>query len=214
MTRLAWVVMLLGCCAGTGKADTLPTFVDVPGTYSPGTAFSFKVTVPELFDFANFRVDLLFDTDIANPPLFVSAVAPGSQYVFPSAANFQSTSTRSTDSPQVILTIQGSTSSVLDTQPGVNDTLATVTVTPGTALTGNIRLSIGGDSRFEFNREITNYGPPAPVTIAGPPTPPGGGGNPGGGNPPGGNPVPTPPGVALLALGGAILVVRRRMTRT
>lgn len=204
MTRtVIALVALLGCCAGSAQAETLPLFEGVPTTYTPGTSFQFAVRVPALTDFTGFSVDLIFGTDIPNPPLFVSAqaaaAAPGGRYVFPSNGTFLWTSSLVGGSSEVVLTFADFTDSPIVATPGVNDTLAIVTVIPGLTLTGPITISIGSGTTFEVNSE-TQYPAPEPITIAqvdGPPT----------------SPVPAPASAVLLGLGGLLLGARKRFGR-
>lgn len=205
MTRTVFaLVALLGGTTGSAHAETLPLFEGVPATYTPGTPFQFLVRVPVLTDFTGFSVDLIFSTEVANPPLFVSSapvpVAPGGRYVFPSNATFQSGSSLVGGSSEVVLTFTDTTPSPVVTQTGVSDTLAIVTVRPGATLTGSITISYGTDSNFAINSEL-NYPPPNALTVAQ------------AGLPPVTNPVPAPAGALLLGLGGLILGARKRLAR-
>lgn len=204
MTRTVFALAaLLGCCTAPARADTLPLFDGIPGSYTPGTAFTFAVRVPQLTDFTGFNVELVFGTDVQNPPLFVSAVAPavapGGRYVFPSRNTFQSGSQLVVDSPDVTLTFRDSTGSPVVTQPGTADTLALVTVRPGAGLTGPITLSLGAETNFVSNLEDANDGPPQTVVIPQADSGP--------------NPVPAPAGALLLGLGGLLLGARNRLAR-
>ncbi len=203
MIRSALAALALVLCATSpARADTLPLLVDVPGTYEPGTAFTFTVRVPELKDLAAYSLDLVFSTELADPPLFASAsaaltAADGGRYVFPSNAGFQSTLTTFAGGTEVLLTL-ADRGALRDTNFDTNDTLALVTVTPGATFTGPITISRGVDTLFDANFE--NGAPPGfePITV----NQAVGGGDP--------NPVPAPPGVALFALGALALGVRHK----
>lgn len=199
MRRLAFAVVALAACSVPARADTLPLITDLPATYTPGEAFTFKVSVPTLFDFTNYTLQLVFTTDPINPPLFASASAAASNYVYPSSAGFQSTLSTVLDSNEVILTLSDSTTPGVEVVPGTNDQIATVTVTPGLSLTGPIRLSIGVDSLFDYNKENGEV----PLLTGIPPieqsTPPG--------------PVPAPAGAVLLGSGLLLLGLRARLRR-
>ncbi len=196
----------LALFANTARAETLPILVDVPTTYTPGTAFSFEVRVPELIDFSAYRLDLLFTTDVTNPPLFAEGVAAGTNYAFPSSAGFQSTLTTFNDSNLIQLTISDLTSPSVNVTrdsnnpTNDNDRLATIIVTPGAELRGPISVSIGSDTLFSFNDENTNFTTPEPFTIGQADT---------GGQ----NPVPAPASALLLGTGAFILGFRRRIVR-
>lgn len=202
MTRnaLAALALVLSATA-PARADTLPLLEGVPGTYSPGTAFTFTVRVPALLDLSSYSLDLVFGTEVTDPPLFAQAsaaltTADGGRYVFPSNAGFQSTLTTFDGGTEILLTLADS-GPLTNTTPGANDTLALITVTPGATFTGPITISLGADTLFGANFEDGT--PPGfePFTVQ----QAGGGGDP--------NPVPAPPSVALFALGALALGVRR-----
>jgi hypothetical protein len=202
-SALAALALVLSATA-PARADTLPLLEGVPETYSPGTAFSFTVRVPALNDLASYSLDLVFGTEVADPPLFASAsaaltTADGGRYVFPSNAGFQSTLTTFDGGTSILLTLADS-GALSNTVPGANDTLALVTVTPGADFKGPITISLGADTLFDANFE--SGVPPGfePITVTQ------ADGN-GGGDP---NPVPAPPGAALFALGALALVRRAR----
>jgi hypothetical protein len=201
MKRMALaVVVVCACCTGPVRADTLPMIDNLPATYTPGQAFTFQLTLPALTDFSDYNLQLIFDTDVQNPPLFASGAAATSKYPFPSSAGFQSTLSRDSTSNQITLTIADSTSPNVTVTPGTNDALATITVTPGADFTGEIRLSVGTDSVFHYNTEDNNFDFPTNI----PPIEQGASG-----------PVsaPAPPGALLLGAGALILGLRMRLRR-
>ena len=203
MTRMFFaLVALVGCCAGSARAETLPLLDGIPATYTPGTPFQFVVRVPALSDFTAFSVDLIFGTDIPDPPLFVSAqraaVAPDGRYVFPTNGTFQWTTSFVGGSSEVVLTFADQTAAPVVTQPGLNDALAIVTVRPGLTLTGPLTIAIGSETAFEINAEI-NYPAPEPVSVAQVSGP--------------ANPVPAPASAALLGFGGLLLGTWHRLRR-
>jgi MYXO-CTERM domain-containing protein len=206
MLRSALAALALALCATSpARADTLPLLEGVPDTYSPGTAFSFTVRVPALFDLSSYSLDLVFATEVANPPLFASAsaaltTADGGRYVFPSNAGFRSTLTTFDGGTEILLTL-ADRGALGDTNRGSNDTLALVTVTPGTTFAGPITISVGADTLFEANFENGTPPGPEPFTVKQ-------AGDTGGGGDP--NPVPAPPAVALFALGALALLRRKR----
>jgi hypothetical protein len=202
MIRSALAALALAFCAPSpARADTLPLLEGVPGTYSPGTAFTFTVRVPALTDLSSYSLDLVFGTELSDPPLFAQAsaalaTADGGRYVFPSNAGFQSTLTTFDGGTEILLTLADS-GPLTNTTVGANDTIALVTVTPGTEFSGAITISLGSDTLVSANFEDGTPPPFEPITIT----------QAGGGDP---NPVPAPPGVALFALGALALGVRRK----
>lgn len=203
MRRLAFpLIILVGSTATPARADTLPLIEGVPGTYTPGQAFTFQVEVPHLSNFSQYVVALVFGTTIPNPPLFVYSTAappaPLGRYVFSSNAGYQSTATLVMDSPDITLTFADSTATPVVTQLGLNDTLATVTVIPEAGLTGPITISIGNAT--QLTGEQTGDGgvsTPGPFVVQ-----------------PVGNSVPSPPGVVLVGIGGVFLGVRSRFRKS
>jgi hypothetical protein len=202
MTRTVLALAALAAGANSARAETLPLFGGVPATYIPGTPFQFTVKVPVLTDFTAFNVDLIFATDLPDPPLFVSSaatpVAPGGQYAFPSNATFQSGSSLFGGSPNVTHTFTDTTGAPVVTTTGVNDVLAIVTVSPGATLTGPITISLGANSTFDANAE-TQYPDPETITIEQANVP--------------SAPVPAPAGAVLISIGGLLLGARKRFAR-
>jgi hypothetical protein len=197
------VVATIGCWAAPARADTLPLVEGLPATYTPGESFTFTLRVPELPDLTSYRLELVFSTTPTNPALVAfPTVAPGASYVFPTSENFGFQFDAPTGAQEVRLTLTDSIvpDSVIAT-PGQNDALATITVSPGAGLTGPITLSIGENTRFDYNAELGAYEPPTDI----PPIRPASSG--------GGNPVPAPPGVVLLVIGGLLLGARARFAR-
>jgi hypothetical protein len=195
------VVALVGCWSAPARADTLPLIEGLPAQYIPGQPFSFILRVPELPDFTSYSLELVFQTAVTNPALIAfPTVAPPDRYVFPTSANFGFQFNTPPGAQEVRLTISDDIGlpGVIATPP--NDTLATITVSPGASLTGPITLSIGLGTQFEYNTELMTYEPPAPIPIAQ-------------GVPPDNSPVPAPPAVVLLGLGALLLGVRARFAR-
>lgn len=204
MKRAALAVLVaIGCSAAPARAETLPLIEGVPTTYTPGQDFTFTVRVPALVGFSAYSLQLVFNTDFPNPPLVsFPTVAPPGQYVFPTSANFAFQFDAPTDATEVRLTLSDFIPGTVATVPGANDTLATITVSPGADLVGPITLSVGGDSGFEYRTESGQYPFPEPIVIQ--QAEPTGGGN---------NPVPAPPGLLLAGVGAAVLGFRSRFTR-
>lgn len=197
MKRMAFaVIALVACCAAPARAETLPLITGLPATYTPGTPFTFTLSVPPLPDFNSYSLELVFTTEPINPPLFAEGSAAVANYVFPDAVGFTSTLSTFVDTNQVVLTISDTTAPGVLVTPGTNDQLATITVTPGADLTGPIQLSIGIDSLFSYSTEQGEYpfleGIP-PIEQSAPPAP-----------------VPAPAGAVLFALGGLALWARVR----
>ena len=203
MKRMAFaVVVLMGCFADPARADTLPLIQGVPGTYTPGQLFTFEVRVPLLLDLNKYMVELVFSTTVTDPSLLafptVAAPAPGGRYVFSSSGNFAFEYTADPGSSDVVLTFSDFSSPPVNTVPGTNDTLATVTVLPPAGFTGPITISVGGGTAFDFNTEFGTPPAPEPIVV-----------QQGGSS----NPVPAPPGAVLLGIGGVLLFARRAFVR-
>lgn len=195
-TTFAFAVAALGgLCASPARADTLPMFDGVPGTYAPGTPFTFNVTLPLVTDFTGYTLELVFTANTASPGLTASA-APASPYPFGSTANFTTSTDTPTGTTEFHLLLSDFTSPGVVASPG--DTLATVTVQTDAALRGDITLEIGPATEFQNNLEI-HYSTPGPVVIAQ--------------GEPNTSPVPAPAGVILLGVGGLMLAARSRLTR-
>jgi hypothetical protein len=171
---------------------------NLPKTYTPGTSFSFDLSLPALTDFTDYTLNLVFSTNTVDPPLFASSEA-SANYPFATSSGFQSTLSRSSSSSQITLTIADSTSSGVTVTPGSNDALAHVTVTPGADMTGPIHLSVGVGTVFHYNSEDFSYDFPTNIPaiteadVGSPPTA-----------------VPAPPGALLLGFGVLILGLRAR----
>ena len=202
MRRMAFaVVALVGWCATPACADTLPLIEGLPGTYVPGQQFTFTLRVPELPDFTGYSLELVFVTDVTDPALLAfPTVAPADRYVFTTSANFSFQFSAPPGRQEVRLTISDNVPFPgVFTNPGENDTLATITVVPGAALTGPIRLSVGFNTRFDYHTEGTSYDPPENIQPIEQ------------GTASENNPVPAPPGVVLLGLGALLLGARARL---
>jgi hypothetical protein len=207
MRRMAFaVVALVGFCA-PAQAETVPLFEGLPATYTPGQQFTFTLRVPELPEFSSYSLELVFGTEVPNPPLLAfPTVAPSDRYVFGSSDDFGFALGVAPGSPEVRLTLADPFDPTTPPRPGVfvvageNDTLATITVAPNAELRGPITLTIGNSTEFNYNTEQQTFDPPAPVVIEQGPLD-------------GGNPVPAPPGVVLLGIGGLVFGLRARLRR-
>ncbi len=188
MRRMAFAVAaLLGCFATPARADTLPLIEGLPGGYLPGQPFTFTLRVPFLPEFRSYTLELVFTTEVDPALVAFPTVAPTGSYVFPTSANFGFQFEAPPGFQEVRLTIFDSIApDSVTAVPGQNDMLATITVSPGESLSGPIRLSIGPNTVFDYLTEI-NYPPPENAVI---------------------EQAPAPPGVALLALGGFLVVAR------
>lgn len=196
------LVALLGCCAGAARADTLPSYVGISNTstYTPGTSFSFELLVPQLGDFANYTVELIFHTQSPNPALKVSVTAaPIGNYVFPTNTNFHLVPGSDTNLNDVDLAFSDSTSPGVITTPGANDTLATITVTPDASFSGPITIKMGAETSFSYDLELGSIPQPKPITITQAEV--------------GVGSVPAPPGVVLLGIGAVLLAARAHLCR-
>jgi hypothetical protein len=210
-TALA-ALALVAWCSGTARADTLPLASPLPATYTPGTSFSFTISVPQLQNFVGYTLNLVFTTSVTDPPLVAfPTVAPPDTYVFSTSANFSFQFNAQPNSNSVGLTLTDSIApGTTFTTPGVNDQIATITVVPGAAMTGPITISVGNGTAFNGDPpEGVGYDPLTNIgTVQGPPLDGGGGGG-GGGT----SPVPAPPGLVLLGVGGLLFSARARFGR-
>jgi hypothetical protein len=189
------VAALCGLCAGPARADTLPMFDGVPGSYSPGGSFTFNVTLPLVTDFSGYTLELVFTTNTVGAGLTASAT-PASPYPFGSTKNFTTSTDAPIDSTEFHLLLSDITGAGVVTSPG--DTLATVTVQTDASLRGDITLEVGPATDFQHNLEI-QYRTPDAITIGqGEPVP---------------SSVPTPAGAVLLGVGGLVLAARRLVRR-
>jgi hypothetical protein len=204
MRRMTLAVLVtFTCVVSSARADTLPLIEGVPDEYRPGQSFTFDVRVPQLADFASYSVEIVFSTDVLNPPLIAfptvaDPVSEGGRYVFPTSDNFQFSLLNDPDSQDVVLTFADFTSPPVLAIPDENDTLVRVTVVPDASLRGPITISLGGGTTFEYNTEGIDYPAPEPIVVAQ--------GEPVSGEP---NPIPAPPGVVLLGIGALVLGTRR-----
>ena len=93
MNRFLLAAAALVVAALPARADTLPVVLDVPGTYTPGTPFTFELRAPGLADLGLYNIELVFMTD-GDPTglLGLSAAPPAdpSLYPFGTTANFAS----------------------------------------------------------------------------------------------------------------------------
>jgi hypothetical protein len=203
MRRMAFAVaMTLVFSASTVRAETLPLVEGVPATYTPGQDFSFILRVPLLPNLTDYGIDLTFRTNLIDPALLVTSTvaAPGSTqgYVFPTNSGFGSNFSNPPGADNVVLTISDSVTSPVTARPGINDTLAVITVHPEPDFHGPITLSLVGNFTFD-DSEIPPYDSVQPFVIeeeSGPPAS-----------------VPAPAGVVLLGIGGLTLAMRSRLVR-
>jgi hypothetical protein len=192
MTRTTFAVAVLcGLWGAPARADTLPMLDDVPGSDTPGTPFTFNITLPLLTDFTGYTVELGFT---ASSQGLTPSATPASPYPFGSTAGF--TSSVEANGSEVHMFFSDATSPGVVTSPG--DTLASVTVQTDPSLRGPITLEIGPATDVQHNMEDPNYRAPEALTIAQ-------------GEPVQG--VPAPAGVMLVGIGGLVLAARRRLAR-
>lgn len=200
MNRLVLALATLATAAAPSRADTLPLIVGLPTEYTAGTPFTFELRAPGLVDFSAYSLELLFQTESnSSATLSVSAtrgVTP--DYAFP-LGSFQSNATLENGGTLHRLAISDTGPSV-NTTANVNDLLALVTVSPSSAFTGSIQLSVdGGSLVFLINTEVTpEVVPPENIPLITPSAPPTNG-------------VPTPATWVTMSLGLAILGLRRRV---
>lgn len=199
MHRMVFAALIvLGFTAASARADTLPLILDTPGTYQPGTPFTFEIRTPGLVDFTAYTIELVFDTTVPNPDLTLSAAPDAGQYPFPSLSNFQTGITANPGSLSLTLTDSTAPPGAL-TVAGTNDLIAIITVTPGPSFTGPITISVNPDTlSFDINSEaIPTITVPDAITVEQGAAPP--------------EAVPTPAAWLTLSLGGLVLAARRRV---
>jgi hypothetical protein len=203
---IALALAVLAGAAAPARADVLPQFVGLPGNYLPNTPFTFELRAPGLTALTEFSLDLIIETPSPDPVtlLSVSVVRPGdADYPFGATGSFSTSQTSFPVSTRFTIHIEGASAGPgVDTTPGLNDLLATITVLPGPGMVEPITFSIDPVSML-FNA-LTESGQglqaPDPVTVfpeqTDPPTP-----------------TPAPAGVVLLGIGGVVLAARRRVAR-
>jgi hypothetical protein len=200
MTRIAFVAAALVFAAGSSRADVLP-LVGVPSSYTPGQDFSFDVFAPGLVGLTDYSLQFTVTAGLAPnaPDLTVNAAPATAGYPFPDTSNFSSAQT--TVSNETYVSIADATSGAgVNTQLGVNDRLATISISPGVNLSGPITISFTLNE-FTTARDVS-FDLPAPIVIPqsdGPVDP---------------QPVPAPPGAVLLGIGGLCLLGRARFRRS
>ncbi len=207
MRTIALALTALVGVAAPARADEIPQFVGIPGTYVPNTPFTFELRAPDLNGFTDFSVNLIVETPGLDPATLVAVTAerPGEgEYVFGAAGTFSTSQSAIGGSPSFSVNIAGTAGGKgVSTVAGSNDILARITVTPAAGLTDPITFSIDA-SGYTFNA-LSESGqslqPPAPVTVFFDDTPPPS------------SPVPGPGGVVLMGFGGLLVVVRRRLLR-
>ena len=198
MFRIALASTLLLVSAGSSRADTLPV-LGLPSGYTPGQDFSFSIFAPGLTGLMDYT--LQFTVTAGSPPnlpdLSVTASANGlADYPFPNTDNFGFAVDPGIGVNGFLVTITDSTSGLgVNTFLGVNDHLATVTISPGVNLSGPITVEFTLN-QFSTARDV-GFTKPDPFTIEQlPDTPPAA--------------VPAPPAWILLGLGGLCLAGRNR----
>jgi hypothetical protein len=195
----------LFCAAGSSRADTLP-LVGVPSGYFPGQAFSFDVYAPGLVGLTDYTLQFNVTAGVAPdlPDLTVSAAPAASNYPFPDTSNFSSSLSAAPGVNGPIVTIQDASSgSGVDTVLGVNDRLATITISPGVNLSGPITITFTLNE-FTTARDV-GFDLPPPIVIT-PNEDPSGPTDPAA-------PVPAPPAVLLAGIGGLCFLARSRFRR-
>lgn len=204
------VVAAVGLTAAPARAETLPLIEGMPSTYTPGQPFSFTLRVPELLGLAAYNLELKFGTTVTNPPLLAFATpADADRYVFGSTDRLGFGFAIDPNGTEVRLSLIDPFDNLPGRDPGVdvvagaNDTLATITVSPGVGLTGPITISVGDATNFQYILESGTFDPPSPFVVQQADT----------GPPVGGNPVPAPPAALLLGFGAVALLARAKLTR-
>ena len=203
MLRIALVSAISFASVGSSRADTLP-LLGVPSGYTPGVPVSFDVYAPGLSGLTDYT--LQFTVTAGSPPnppdLTVNATPPNNLalYPFPNASNFNSTVGVSPGSNSLNVTITDSTSGLgVNTLLGVNDHLATISISPGVNLSGPITVQFTLNE-FTTSRDVGFDLPPAFVILQNVDVPPG-------------SPVPAPPALVLLGIAGICLAGRNRWMR-
>ena len=203
MLRIALVSAIVFASVGTSRADTLP-LLGVPSGYTPGVPVSFDVYAPGLSGLTDYT--LQFTVTAGSPPnppdLSVNATPPNNLglYPFPNASNFNATVGVSPGSNSLNVTITDSTSGLgVNTLLGVNDHLATISISPGVNLSGPITVQFTLNE-FTTSRDVGFDLPPAFVILQNVDVPPG-------------SPVPAPPALVLLGIAGICLAGRNRWMR-
>lgn len=205
---VAVALVLTASTAGRGRADSIPNLSGVPATYTPGSSFTFDVTVPatlaqppksttELgYAIYSFSVVLDITTTNVNPTITGSAAMPSSGYIFPGSTTFSSSTTGANTSSMQI-TFSDSSATPVPTANG-NLILGQVTINPGDD--GSITIAfdptttVGNTASQEYRNYVYPLGGPATVTEV-----------------PGISSVPAPAAWVSLAIGGLVLTARRRL---
>ncbi|MBN9522163.1 hypothetical protein J0H58_27195 [bacterium] len=207
MRTIALALAALVGAAAPARADEIPQFVGVPGTYVATVPFTFELRAPGLSAFTDFSVNLIVETPGLDPVALVAVIAerPGDgEYVFGAAGTFSTSQSAVDGSPTFTVSIAGTSGgSGVSTVAGANDVLARITVTPAAGLTDPITFSIdaSGYTFSALSESGQSLQPPAPVTVFLDDTPPPT------------SPVPGPGGVVLMGFGGLLVVARGRLLR-
>jgi hypothetical protein len=200
---IALALVTLAAVTAPARADVIPQFVGVPGTYVPGTPFTFELRAPGLTAFTDFNFDLIVGTTSPDPVtlLSVSADRPGdAEYAFGASGTFSTSQSAVPGSSEFTVNIAGTSSGGVNTTGGAPDLLARITVNPTTSLSEPIMFSIdaGTYSVNALSETGQALQPPDQVTVFPADVPPTG------------TPVPGPGGVVLLGVGGLLLLARKR----
>jgi hypothetical protein len=200
MLRTALTLAFLSISAGSSRADTLP-LVGFPAGYTPGVSFSFDINAPGLTGLTDYTLQFTVaaGTGTTPPDVVVTANPPAGLvgYPFPDTSNFfvESDPVSGTNSYNVTI-LDASSGSGINTMAGVNDHLATVTISPGVNLSGPITIQFT-ENDFDTSRDV-GFSLPPTITIA---------------ELTASSPVPAPPAAVLLGIGGFCLAVRNRWYR-
>lgn len=146
-----WVLSTLcalGLSAGSGFAAVAINFDGLPSSYTPGVAFSFDVRLSGVASLAAYNLEVSVENGAVVPGVDFNATAvSGNPYLFPSTANFLTSSTPLGNALVVSMSDFNDPDGnfVLDDEPivpGVNDVVARLTVITSPDATDFISLGI------------------------------------------------------------------------
>ena len=141
-------LLLLLCVSPYARADMVT--LDLPSSYTPGTAFTVNVGLTPVSNLGLYNVEVVFRTPGAIGGLLTidPPAAATSGYVFPSPINFLASSNVS--GTDYRLTLSDFTLSLTgpDVVAGVNDKITSLTVRPSTSLDFPITVFIDRSSLF------------------------------------------------------------------